>query len=77
MPFDHEKFTEHQKVLAFSVVEMPSKMTGHPPTAREGVAEFGRPGSCGDLEQEQDEEQEQEKEQMPTPICQSVTSLQF
>ena len=33
MPIGHGKIIEHQTAMKFSVVEMPSKMTGHTPAA--------------------------------------------
>ncbi len=42
------------KALLFPVVKMLSKMTEYAPGAREDAAEYGRPDSFSDLEQEQD-----------------------
>ena len=44
------------KALLLPMVKMLSKMTGHTPTAREEAAEYGRPDSFMDFEQEQEQE---------------------
>ncbi len=51
------------KALLFLVVKMLSRMTEHMLAAREEVAEYGRPDSLSDLEQEQEQEQERTSRQ--------------